>query len=174
MFNTVGRWKRIKYIALSQTNYEDMKKEYPYCNISCIVNGRARIVPTTLFDKVKREIAKYRTDDNTKVFLHVARCNIQKNQSLLIHAFNEAIAKGVNVQLLIVGAGFDTQEGEKLKNIAEKTFIFWEHGKTSQIICLMLMLFVCLQYTRGCQLHYWKLLWLESRVFRPQFVEVLT
>lgn len=124
MFNTVGRWKRIKYIALSQTNYEDMKKEYPYCDISCIVNGRARIVPTTLFDKVKREIAKYRTDDNTKVFLHVARCNIQKNQSLLIHAFNEAIAKGVNVQLLIVGAGFDTQEGEKLKNIAEKNIHF--------------------------------------------------
>lgn len=113
-FNTLGRWKKIKFIALSLKNYEDMTSYYPSSCFKCIVNGRAPIVPTNNFNQVKAELDQYRKSNNTKIVLHVARFNPQKNQQLLIESFNELAAKKNDVQLIIIGSGFNTEEGEKL------------------------------------------------------------
>lgn len=114
VFNTLGRLKRMKFIALSEHNYHDMTSFYPAPQFKCIVNGRAPIVATEKFEQVKKELAEFRKSPNTKVFLHVARFNSQKNQHLLVDAFNNLAADGVDAQLVIIGAGFDSEEGKAL------------------------------------------------------------
>lgn len=116
VFHTLGRTHRMKFIALSDKNYDDMTSYYPESEFRCIVNGRSPIVKTTLFDRVKQEVDAYRETAQTKIFLHIARFNEQKNQSLLIKAFNVLNNKNIDVQLLIIGAGFDSTAGQRLLN----------------------------------------------------------
>lgn len=118
VFNTLGRWKRIKFAALSQTNYTDMSSYYPNSQFKCIVNGRAPIVATEKYAQVEEELEQFRQTPDTKIFLHVARFNSQKNQQLLVDAFNDLSSNGVDVQLVIIGAGFDSKEGKALLNKA--------------------------------------------------------
>ncbi len=118
VFNTLGRWKRIKFAALSQTNYTDMVSYYPNSQFKCIVNGRAPIVATEKYEQVEEELEQFRQTPNTKIFLHVARFNSQKNQQLLVDAFNDLASNGVDVKLIIIGAGFDSKEGKALLNKA--------------------------------------------------------
>ena len=114
----------LRYAALSDTNYRQVEKEYPKAKSVCIYNGRAPMVPTPLYNKVKEEITSYKNDADTKVILHVARCAPQKNQQLLIQAFNTIRGKGRNAILLIIGAGFDSNEGEKLRTMAGPNIFF--------------------------------------------------
>lgn len=118
VFNTLGRWKRIRFAALSQKNYIDMNSYYPSSKFKCIVNGRAPMVPTEKFMQVKAEFEKYRKSANTKIMLHVARFNSQKNQQLLINAFNKLVLQGLDVQLIILGTGFNSDEGRHLLSMA--------------------------------------------------------
>ena len=114
VFNTLGRTKRMKFIALSEKNYSDMISYYPSSEFRCIVNGRSPIVKTDRFDEVRSELEKYRINSGTRLFLHIARCNKQKNQDLLIAAFNELASRKINAQLIIIGLGFDSVEGKKI------------------------------------------------------------
>ena len=72
----------IRFAALSETNYLDLRKIYPALLSTCIVNGRAPILPTEKYDLVRKEIASYKINNDTIVVLHVARCCEQKNQEL--------------------------------------------------------------------------------------------
>lgn len=117
LYKTVGNSKRFSCVALSEKNYLDFKKYYPNLNIECIVNGRAALKKTDKFESVKRELGGFRKDAQTKLFLHVARFHSQKNQGLLIAAFNK-ICTSHNVSLVIIGNGFDTPKGQELKNKA--------------------------------------------------------
>lgn len=120
VFNTLGRWKKIKFAAISQTNYTDMLAYYPTSQFKCIVNGRAPIVATEKYAQVEEELEQFRQTPSTKIFLHVARFHSQKNQKLLVDAFNDLASNGVDVQLVIIGAGFDSKEGMALLNNAGK------------------------------------------------------
>lgn len=114
VFQTLGRTHRMKFIALSGKNYNDMTSYYPASVFKCIVNGRSPIVKTMRFDSVKQEVDAYRKTGNTKIFLHVARFNEQKNQSLLIKAFNILDNRNIDAQLLIIGDGFESANGQRL------------------------------------------------------------
>ena len=70
-----------------------------------------------MFESVQKEMMAFRNNKETKLFLHVARFNSQKNQSMLIDAFNKICATQ-NVALVIIGNGFDTPKGQELKNKA--------------------------------------------------------
>lgn len=113
-FRTFGRFKKVHFAALSETNYLDLIQRYPHADARCIVNGRAPIVATDKFDKVKSEIDVYRKSKQTIIALHVARFNQAKNQQLLVNSFNELTIKGFDVQLIIIGAGFDSKNGKEL------------------------------------------------------------
>lgn len=113
-FETIGRLRWVRFAALSKTNYNDLMRMHSCVGARCIENGRAPVLPTSAFDDVKKEIESYKTDANTKVFLHVARCGSQKNQDLLIDAFRILNEKKLNVKLLIIGAGFDSELGRRL------------------------------------------------------------
>lgn len=124
VFQTLGRTNRMKFIALSDKNYNDMTSYYPESEFRCIVNGRSPIVKTMLFDSVKQEVDAYRKTKHTKIFLHVARFNEQKNQSLLIKAFNVLDNRNIDAQLLIIGAGFESVNGQRLLNECSKNTHF--------------------------------------------------
>lgn len=124
MSKTLGRRGIVSYVALSETNFKDLKKLYPMCRSTCIVNGRAPIMPTPEFENVKKELAQYRNTPDTILFLHVARCDEVKNQRRLIINFNRLVEKGNDVQLLIVGDGYDRELGKELKSLAGKNAHF--------------------------------------------------
>lgn len=115
LFKTVGRLHKMRWAALSPSNYEDMIKEYPYLLGRCIINGRSPIVPTEKFDEVKAEFNSLKINNDTKVYLHIARCSKQKNQKMLVRSFNEFVNNGCNAVLLIIGAGFDSDLGLQIK-----------------------------------------------------------
>ena len=117
-YHTLALHGRLRWAALSMTNYNQLKKEYPNAKSCCIFNGRAPMTPTVKFDAVKEEISALKDNADTKVILHVARCSPQKNQKLLISSFNTLREQGRNAILLIIGAHFDTDEGNQLVAMA--------------------------------------------------------
>ena len=85
-----------------------------------IDNGCGTPLKTSAYDAVVSEVESYKSDKNTPVFIHVSRFHIQKNQSLLINAFNELSNRGVDFTLLVIGGGFD----DKFKATACKNIHF--------------------------------------------------
>lgn len=70
------------------------------------------------FDEVVSEVESYKDNPNSPVFIHVARFHEQKNQNLLIDAFNELDRKGEDFVLLVIGDGFHQGPGAELKRRA--------------------------------------------------------
>lgn len=143
VFNTLGKLGRFNLICLSNKNYEDFKDYYSGINIRCIVNGRSPIIATDNFVNVQNEINSIRSSAKSIIFLHVARFNPQKNQKLLVDTFNEVMNENSNIDLLIIGTGFDTDEGKALKKIAHKNIHFLGTRKniadymlSSDVFCL--------------------------------------
>ena len=124
LFRTIGRLHKMRWVALSKTNYDDMKEAYPFLLCKRIDNGRAELKPTPQFYDVKKEIDSYKRTDKTVVFLHVARCVLVKNQSMLISAFNEIHNSEFDAILLIIGSDFDSELGKELQIMAGRGVYF--------------------------------------------------
>lgn len=118
LFRTLGYSHKMGFIAISNTNYKDMMLAYPKTNGVCISNGRAPIVPTGKFEETGIELASYKNTPDSIIYLHVARCNPQKNQMMLVEAFSKFVNAGHDADLIIIGGGFDSQLGETLKSNA--------------------------------------------------------
>ena len=110
-----GERGRMGFIALSETNYRDMTDVYPKIKGACIPNGRAPIVPTDRFDETREEMASYKSAADSRIYLHVARCNLVKNQTLLVEAFGKLTEKGYHADLIIIGPGFENKLGESIR-----------------------------------------------------------
>ena len=76
------------------------------------------------FDEVVSEVESYKDNPHSPVFIHVARFHEQKNQNLLIDAFNELDRKGEDFVLLVIGDGFDHGPGAELKRRACAKILF--------------------------------------------------
>jgi len=124
LFKTLGRAHKMRWAALSQSNYNDMMSSYPYIIGQRIDNGRASMRPTEFFQQTRNEIAGYKTTTSTKVFLHIARCVKVKNQHMLVAAFNCIVKEKNDVVLLIIGDGFDSEEGLKIQREAGEKIHF--------------------------------------------------
>ena len=122
--NTLGRLGKFRLACLSNKNYSDFKMFYPHTTSRCIENGRAPITPTDSFSEVENEMNTYRRTTDSRLFVHVARFHPVKNQSLLIEAFNALINDGANVDLVVIGANFDCEDGIKLQHKAHKRIHF--------------------------------------------------
>jgi len=115
LVKTVGYQKKMGFVALSGTNYRDMMDVYPKVKGACIPNGRAPIVPTDRFDETREEMDSYKSTANSRIYLHVARCNLVKNQMLLVEAFGKLTEKGYHADLIIIGPGFENKLGESIR-----------------------------------------------------------
>ena len=118
LFKANGYKHLMKFIALSETNYKDLIQRYPKLNATCILNGRAPFHPSPLYNKVRTEMLDYKSNESSVLFLHVARCCLQKNQMLLVVAFKQLLERGYNADLIVIGDGFDSKLGEKIKTAA--------------------------------------------------------
>jgi len=115
LVKTVGYQQKMGFVALSETNYRDMIEIYPKIKGACITNGRAPIVPTDRFDETREEIASYKSVADSRIYLHVARCNPVKNQKLLVEAFGKFVEMGYHADLIIIGAGFENELGKSIQ-----------------------------------------------------------
>lgn len=122
--NTLGRLGKFRLACLSNKNYADCKAFYQHIPIRCIVNGRAPIEPTDCYSEVVNEMNSYRHSEDSKLFVHIARFHPDKNQSLLVESFNELINEGANVDLVVIGANYDCEDGIKLQQTANKRIHF--------------------------------------------------
>ena len=108
---------RCRFITISETNYQQFRTVHPKLKQRLIPNGRALPSLTEKADEVRREMQAYRTAEDCTIFVHIARCHPCKNQMMLIDSFNELIAEGKKLALVVIGAGFDSALG---KSIMEK------------------------------------------------------
>ncbi len=107
---------RLVPITISHECLTSFLKYYKLKDVKCIYNGCEQIRPSDAYGSVVKEVNAYKLTSNTKVFIHVARCNPIKNQELLVDAFNQMHLRGYDCILLILGNGFDTTElGRSLK-----------------------------------------------------------
>lgn len=109
------KYSFIHPVCISRLCMESYNKFYKLDNALYIDNGRALVPPSDRIEEVRDEIKWYKGSNETQVFIHVARCDKQKNQHLLIDAFNVLNELGIDFLLLIVGNGYNSELGTALK-----------------------------------------------------------
>lgn len=110
-------------ISISEKTSKSYIEFYKLPQIVEIVNGRQLPSKSIFFNEVVNEIAKYRINNNL-IFVHIGRCNEVKNQEMLIKVFNKLSKENVKYKLLIIGAGFESELGIKLRELANENIIF--------------------------------------------------
>ena len=111
--------KIIKPVAISSSCADSFKSFYGIASVAEVDNGRSPIVPSEQYHHAASHIRSMLRNTKKPVFIHVARFHPQKNQDLLISAFNKLHDEGIDFLLLIVGAGYDeVGEAWSLRNKA--------------------------------------------------------
>jgi len=118
LIKTVGYHHRMGFVALSETNYRDMMRVYPKIKGACITNGRAPLLPSEKFEATKKELSTYKSTPKSLIYLHIARCSLQKNQTMLVESFSKFVDAGYDADLVIIGGGFDSELGESIKALS--------------------------------------------------------
>ena len=113
----------IKPICISKLCLKSYENFYNLKNAPIIDNGRAKPKISDRFLDVKRDLENLKKA-GTPVFIHVARYNAQKNQKLLIEAFNELYKEGFLFTLIIIGKGYNCSDGIRLQENACKSIHF--------------------------------------------------
>jgi glycosyltransferase involved in cell wall biosynthesis len=114
---------KMKAVTISEEISKYFLEFYKFPAYSEIYNGRALPKPTPGFSDVKNDIQKFR-DNGSTIFLHIGTCNAAKNQRMLIEAFNKLTTGGDRANLMIIGSGFDSEEGDNLKKLASDQIKF--------------------------------------------------
>lgn len=112
------RSNKIRPIAISKECEKTYECHFNSHSIPYINNGIPKIVPTPRIEEVRREILKLKNNLEDIIFIHVARFHPQKNQELLIRAFNELNRYITTFQLIVIGSGFDSSSAESLRKSA--------------------------------------------------------
>lgn len=105
-------------VSISEECHQGYGEFYHLTNDTVIDNGVPQVITSPLIDIVRKEVEGYKSCGPTKVFVHVARCHEQKQQHILVEAFNRLNKEGIDFILLIIGAGFDSSEGVELQRLA--------------------------------------------------------
>lgn len=112
------RFGYISPVTISDKCDLSYREFYRLNNSVCIENGCESLISSALYAEIKKEVELYKHGPDTKVYIHVARFHPQKNQKLLISAFNNLLTSGYDACLLIIGDGFESKDGIVLKDMA--------------------------------------------------------
>ena len=118
--------KKIKFVCISPSIYEDFNKRYPQFTFILIENGISQLFPSELFNLVKTEVNSIKLTNGTKVFTCIGNYTKPKNFSLLTQVFSTLCQEGRDVILLIIGndTSADKKEWNKIKELkAPNTFM---------------------------------------------------
>jgi glycosyltransferase involved in cell wall biosynthesis len=125
---------KMKAITISKETSQSFIKYYKTHPFAEIYNGRNLPKPTPEFQSVKDEIQNER-NKGSRILLHIGTCNAAKNQRLLINVFNRLVQEGEKIYLMIIGSGFDSEEGRSLKSLAcDKVTFFGEKHNVSDYL----------------------------------------
>jgi glycosyltransferase involved in cell wall biosynthesis len=125
---------RMKAVTISEETSRYFVDYYKTPPSKEIYNGRAMPKPTPEYHNVTNDVNKYRDNGNT-VFLHIGTCNTAKNQKTLINVFNKLVQDKYKIVMMIIGSGFDSEEGRNLKNLAcDKIVFFGEKHNVSDYL----------------------------------------
>lgn len=133
----IYNFKNVRVCAISDKNAAEFKRIYGLSCDALIYNGRKKLESSIKGSLVEKEIDSYKQNSETIVVTHIARCAPQKNQDLLVDSFNKILRDQHNVILLIIGSGFDSDMGKKLKAKAEKGIFFLgeKHNVQDYLLC---------------------------------------
>lgn len=112
--------KLVNLVTISKDNDEIFRNFYKAESVATIYNGRVEDAPHKI-EEVRKEISSYKNNEETLVFIHVARFHPEKNQQLLINCFNRYLGNGANAILLLLGANYDSQEAQAILKNAHKS-----------------------------------------------------
>jgi glycosyltransferase involved in cell wall biosynthesis len=118
IYYLIYRFRFANICTISDANRDSFLKHYKIKDTALIYNGRAISPDSGKLDSVKKEIDQLKNSPNDLVFLHIGRCVNAKNQRTLVASFNKLYDAKVNFILLIIGSGFDSEEGDYLKRIS--------------------------------------------------------
>ncbi len=118
-------------VAISAMVLESIKKEYGQNQNELIYNGTKPLTKTDSFQNTKEYIDSLKKTPNTKVFLNIARVSEQKNQIMLIEAFEKLLADGEDILLLIIGTIDEEYKKKCDKVLKSKEFIRFEGVKSN-------------------------------------------
>lgn len=143
LFGTISSKGLYGVVALSEQNYKQVLSYYPKAKSACIPNGRAAMTATENYYQAKVEMEKCKNTKDTLLFIHVARFDPVKDQTLLISSFNRFIEYGYDATLVCIGPGYDTEEGVELKTKSSDRIHFLGSKKnipdymlSSNVFCL--------------------------------------
>jgi len=113
-------------IAISKIVLDSIQKVYSNKFNILIENGVVKLGESQKILYVKKEIESLKSTKNTKVFINIGRITEQKNQIVLIRAFNKLIENGYDIILLIIGEDSDVEKKllNKLKDVASNKVYF--------------------------------------------------
>lgn len=94
---------KVKPIGISKVVTQSIQSTYSKHFNLLIDNGVKKPQISTEFSNVSAEIQRYKTTENTIVFLTIGRITNQKNQRMLIQVFNQLKDEGNDIILLIIG-----------------------------------------------------------------------
>lgn len=106
-FNKLFLKRRIYSVTISDKCEKSFQRVYPGLPVTCIPNGRSPIRPTDRLEKVRSEVAGFKSSSTDKVFINVARCGEAKNHQMLFEAFDELTKTKPHLQLIVIGKGFE-------------------------------------------------------------------
>jgi glycosyltransferase involved in cell wall biosynthesis len=109
---------RIQAITISNICKQSYIELYHLNNAIQIDNGRTQMMPSPNLKHVEEEIRNYRKTNQTKIFVHVARCSEQKNEPLLFKTFCRLYNERKDAVLLVIGANYDAPENKYLLETA--------------------------------------------------------
>lgn len=105
----------INGVAISQECKDSFIKYYNHSNVYLVENGVSSPKTTKNFLSVKEEVNNLKLKTSDIVFIHVARFSEQKNQEMLVNVFNRLVRENYKVNLIVLGANFDSLEAKTVK-----------------------------------------------------------
>ena len=142
------RRKKITPVTISIVNLKSFERVYGL-SAECIPNGREALNASPAFSDVRGYVTSLKRDENTKVFIHVARCHPVKNQLMLMQAFNKLLDKFDNCILLVIGSGFDGREGASIRQSAGPKVYFLGEKENVQDYLLLSDYFCLSSFSEG-------------------------
>jgi glycosyltransferase involved in cell wall biosynthesis len=89
-----------------------------------IHNGRSKVKKSPAYQETYDYIQSLKKTPSTVTLLHVARFAPQKNQQLLVNVVNQLAREGHDLQLIMVGGGFDSPDAQPLRAVSGPTIHF--------------------------------------------------
>lgn len=110
--------RRIYAITISNICKQSYVDLYHLNNSIQIDNGRSQMKTSPNLMRVKEEIQSFRKTNQTKIFVHIARCSEPKNEPLLFKTFRRLYEENWDCILLVIGANYDSTEYKYLLDTA--------------------------------------------------------